>query len=500
MLTNVSRHPRLVRRGAGVLGVLLVLGGLALALRNPEQQEERGVRLYWLIASGLRADPERFALYRWAADGQLPHLAGLIADGTSGYSLPDFPASPETGFASLMSGTHPRCHHVAGVAIDTRDGGLAPAHGGAPATTERAQAPVWQMLAASGRHVALLSLPSVMAPPPADAAPAPPTDGEPPTPMRLVLATSGDRPVQPLGPRDERPAESVAAMGDLDLQARATAYVLDTYHPDVFVQAVDVAPSVPAVAAWPAPAAPPSAELLALYQKVDAILGAAMAHADKQTLFVLSSDRGLDLVNREVRLNRLFVSQGWLVTTAAAAGDLTIDWAKTRVALRGAAHVYINPNGLGGPYERALGPAYEHLRDDVIAAVTALTDSEGGHPLARAVRWEEAPDALALPTEAIGDLVLVATPGYGWSAALSGDGDVIGAPSAPTLASTQDARVAHGLWTPFVIAGPGVRRKHTLAEPVSHVDHLPTVLQLLGVALPVAIEGQVVSEVVLAQP
>ena len=52
-------------------------------------------------------------------------------------------------------------------------------------------------------------------------------------------------------------------------------------------------------------------------------------------------------------------------------------------------HVYINPEGLGGDWQRASGPAYEALRAEVVTALGELRDGDAS-AVDRATGWEEA--------------------------------------------------------------------------------------------------------------
>jgi arylsulfatase A-like enzyme len=62
-----------------------------------------------------------------------------------------------------------------------------------------------------------------------------------------------------------------------------------------------------------------------------------------------------------------------------------------------------------------------------------------------------------------------------------------------------DAAGNPGMWTPFVLFGPGVRPGVALAEPISHVDQMPTLLHLLGVEIPDHVQGRVLTEILAAE-
>ena len=49
----------------------------------------------------------------------------------------------------------------------------------------------------------------------------------------------------------------------------------------------------------------------------------------------------------------------------------------------------------------------------------------------------------------------------------------------------------NSMWTPFIIMGPGVKKQNKLAEPINHLDQLPTILTLMGIPVPKIVEGKV---------
>jgi predicted AlkP superfamily phosphohydrolase/phosphomutase len=236
-------------------------------------------------------------------------------------------------------------------------------------------------------------------------------------------------------------------------------------------------------------------EVLEIYRGLDDILGAAVAAAGDDALIVLSSDHGAIPLDRSVRLNNLFAQRGWLrYSIDETTGEPSIDWGASQVVYLTMTHVYIHPDGLGGDWHRASGERYGALRRDVIAAVQALTDENGVRPVCRVVPWEEAA-TLRLPADRIGDLVLANCPGYGWSEEITADGAIFTVPAETGYKQAALAADAPGLWTPFVIAGPGVKPGTRIAEPIAMVDQLPTILHLLGRPIPEHVQGRVLDEI-----
>ena len=118
----------------------------------------------------------------------------------------------------------------------------------------------------------------------------------------------------------------------------------------------------------------------------------------------------------------------------------------------------MNPEGLGGNWTRGSGPAYEKLRDEVIAALSELADDNGARPLVHAAKWEDAPAYYELPTDRVGDIVLEAAPGYQWQEEVTKDSEMFVRVLPSGYKQGIDPKKNNGMWTPFVIMGPGVKK------------------------------------------
>jgi arylsulfatase A-like enzyme len=236
-------------------------------------------------------------------------------------------------------------------------------------------------------------------------------------------------------------------------------------------------------------------EVLEVYRGVDEILGAGMAAAGEGAVIVLSSDHGAIPLDRSVRLNNLFARRGWLqYSLNPDTGEPIIDWNGSRVVFLTMAHVYIHPDGLGGDWHRASGERYEALREEVVAAIRELEDENGARPACEIVPWEEAA-SLRLPFDRVGDLVLANCPGYGWNEEITSDGAIFTTPPITGYKQAVLAADTPGMWTPFVIAGPGVKAGQRIAEPIAMVDQLPTILHLLKQPIPEHVQGRVIHEI-----
>ena len=295
----------------------------------------------------------------------------------------------------------------------------------------------------------------------------------------------------------------------LDWHQRAAAFLLSDANTDVLIQDTYVPnqmlesrwwmrridPSAPDYAATSkADRARRLEEILGIYQGIDAILGSAMKAAGPDAVFVLSSDHGVLPIKKEVALNNLLAREGLLVFTLdPKSGEPVVDWARSKVAFLKMIGIYIGPAGLAGPWKRGSGPEYEALRKRVTGLVAGLKD--GGAPVVdRIVPWEKAAE-LRLPKDRVPDLILAMNPGYALTEDMDLSGDVLRIPLQSGYKQAVLADGNPGLWTPFVIMGPGVKKGFRIREPLRNPDQEPTLLTLLGVPLPPHIQGRVLTEI-----
>ncbi|MBI5614078.1 alkaline phosphatase family protein [Candidatus Gottesmanbacteria bacterium] len=233
-------------------------------------------------------------------------------------------------------------------------------------------------------------------------------------------------------------------------------------------------------------------EVQDMYIKLDTIIGEIINNTDKNTYIVLSSDHGAVPLNKSVNLNNLFAKQGWLsFTIDPKTGEPIIDWKKTKVIYLKMAHVYINPNGLDGNYARASGPEYEALREQVVTVLRKLQDTDGSKPVVEIVRWEKAKEFMNLDPNRIGDLVIANAPGYGWNEEMSNKLDIFSEPLISGYKQAIKSEGEPGMWTPFIIAGPGIKQNNFLGEkPFSLIHQYPTIMKALGINSPSFVQGK----------
>ena len=233
-------------------------------------------------------------------------------------------------------------------------------------------------------------------------------------------------------------------------------------------------------------------EVQDMYVKLDNIIGQIIKNSGSNTYIVLSSDHGAVPLNRSVNLNNLFAQKGWLkFTINPKTGEPIIDWKNSKVLYLKMAHVYINPKGLDGNYIRASGPEYEKLRNEVMVTLENLKDDNGIKPVVDIVKWEDAQKFMQLDPERIGDLVIANTPGYGWNEEMSNDLKIFTTPIVSGYKQAIKAEDVQGMWTPFIISGPGIKKNNYLGDkPFTLIDQYPTIMKALKVAIPDFVQGK----------
>lgn len=233
-------------------------------------------------------------------------------------------------------------------------------------------------------------------------------------------------------------------------------------------------------------------EVQDMYKKLDEIIGEILTNAGPDTYVVLSSDHGAVPLDRSVNLNNLFAKKGWLkFTLDPKTGEPIIDWKNSKVMYLKMAHVYINPEGLAGDYKRASGTAYEALRDEVTATLKDLADENGNKPLVQIVNWEDAKQFMQLDPDRVGDLVIANAPGFGWNEEMTTDLVVFSKPLITGYKQAILSKDLPGMWTPFIIAGSGIKPNHFLGDRAFELIHeYPTIMKALKLPIPSFVQGK----------
>lgn len=307
-------------------------------------------------------------------------------------------------------------------------------------------------------------------------------------------------------PEDKKVFQDEAAMS-FDWHTKAVDAVLNLFKPDVVIHDI-YTPNQMLTSRWWMGSVDPASntyqqvtqkdrdklwgEVQGMYKELDTIIGQILTKKDPNAFIVLSSDHGAVPLNRYVYLNNLFAKKGWLkFTIDPKTGEPIIDWKHSTVIYLKMAHIYINPNGLDGNYTRASGEAYDRLRSYVIETLKRVQDDNGVNPVVDIVKWEDAKNFLRMDPDRAGDLIVANAPGYGWSEEMSSDLKIFGVPDVRGYKQAIVARDVQGMWTPFIIAGPGIKKNNFLGNtPFSLIDQYPTIMKALGLPIPGFVQGK----------
>ena len=297
-----------------------------------------------------------------------------------------------------------------------------------------------------------------------------------------------------------------------DWHTKATDFLLKEYKPDIYISDI-YSPNQMLTSRWWMGYIDPASfryeditedereklwnEVKGMYKRLDDIIGKILDNADKNTLVVLTSDHGAIPLNKWVSLNNLFAKKGWLkFEINKETGEPIVDWENSKVVYLKMAHVYINPNGLAGNYTRVSDQKYENLRNEVIDALNELEDLETGlKPVIAIAKWENVTNMLDLPKDRVGDLVIANMAGYGWNEEMTEDLKIFDTPLKSGYKQAILDKKNEGMWTPFIVIGPGVKKNYKITEPLEMADVYPTLMTLMGKELPDFVEGEALNEI-----
>lgn len=486
----------------------------------------------------------------WARAGRLPHLAGLMARGAWGTLRSTVPAATFPAWTSLVTGVNPGRHGI----LDFTRRTPGSWHLEFTNRTHRRVPALWNRLEAAGRRVAVLTVPGTYPPEPLDGVMvsgwdsplATGIDGSFVHPRSLwpeIRSTVGRLPFADFqeiatGPgwhetARDRLLDGVARRG------RLATWLLARRRLDALMVVFGESDTVAhhfwrfhdrASPRWEA--SPFAGAIGAVYEAIDAAIGAILAVAGAQSLVAVVSDHGSGGAgDRALHLNRRLAEDGLLGFRAPGRAGLLgvartaalrlvphrLQGAVARRAPRVAGRLEAAHRFAGIAWERTVAYSeeldyhpsvwlnlrgrepegvvaprdYRAVRTDVAATLREWRDDGGRPVLARVLPREEVFDGPAL--EEAPDLLLepALVDGYSPSCRRS-DGP---GPALRRLARSefgggrgQGMNGAHRRDGLFVLAGPGV-------APVGRVpgaeivDALPTLLALAGLPVPDGLDG-----------
>jgi len=240
--------------------------------------------------------------------------------------------------------------------------------------------------------------------------------------------------------------------------------------------------------------------LLKSYQLMDAIVGDAMSAAQKKNAALLVlSDHGFASFRKSVNYNTWLVMNGYMtVKTGVEVKDRNVemlfdhgqfwenvDWSKTRAYAMGLGELYINVKGRESQGVVNPGADYDALKRELKERLVALTDPETlEKPVRRVLAREEI--YKQFDPNMIPDLFITNNDGYrvSWQTSLGGIPKNLLEPNKQVWSGD------HCSVDPEIVKGIFFynRKLATPREPYI-ADVYPTVLELLGVQTPYAVDG-----------
>ncbi len=238
-------------------------------------------------------------------------------------------------------------------------------------------------------------------------------------------------------------------------------------------------------------------EMRKAYERMDTIVGEAMEKMPKDATLIVLSDHGFTSFRRAVNYNRWLVDNGYM-TLKADTGVRTlqdlfddnrllfknVDWSKTRVYGLGLGNLYINLKGREREGIVNPGAEYDAIVKDLKEKLPQIVDpKDGSHPVKAVYTRDEMykgydPDLTA-------DLRVSNTPGYrvSWQTSLGG------VPEALLEDNLKAWSGDHCSLDPSFVPGMFFCNRPIVNEP-NILDMAPSVLGLLGVPVPNALEGR----------
>ena len=240
--------------------------------------------------------------------------------------------------------------------------------------------------------------------------------------------------------------------------------------------------------------------LLHAYEKMDQIVGDAMAAAEKRhgTLIVVS-DHGFASFRKAVNYNTwLVMNQYMTLKSGVTVKDRNVemlfdqgqfwenvDWSRTKAYALGLGEIYLNVKGREAQGIVSPGAEYDALKQELKTKLVAMQHVEdGAYPVRRVVTREEA--YKQFDPNMIPDLFVMNNDGYrvSWQTALGG--------IPKTLIDSNNATWSgdHCSVDPEIVKGIFFTNKKLATTRAPYIaDVYPTVLGLLGVKAPYAVDG-----------
>jgi predicted AlkP superfamily phosphohydrolase/phosphomutase len=240
--------------------------------------------------------------------------------------------------------------------------------------------------------------------------------------------------------------------------------------------------------------------LLRSYQLMDAIVGDAMAAADKKNAaLIVLSDHGFASFRKSVNYNTWLVMNGYMsLKTGVQVKDRNVemlfdsgqfwenvDWSHTRAYAMGLGEMYINVKGRESQGIVNPGPEYDALKAELKSRLVTMTDMETmEHPVRRVLSREEV--YRQFDPNMIPDLFVTNNDGYrvSWQTSLGGIPKNLIEPNKQVWSGD------HCSVDPEIVKGIFFYNRKLATDRAPYIaDVYPTVLGLLDVKAPYELDG-----------
>jgi predicted AlkP superfamily phosphohydrolase/phosphomutase len=240
--------------------------------------------------------------------------------------------------------------------------------------------------------------------------------------------------------------------------------------------------------------------LLRSYQLMDAIVGDAMAAAEKKhAALIVLSDHGFASFRKSVNYNTWLVMNGYMsLKTGVQVKDRNVemlfdsgqfwenvDWSHTRAYAMGLGEMYINVKGRESQGIVNPGPEYDALKSELKSRLVTMTDMETmEHPVRRVLAREEI--YRQFDPNMIPDLFVTNNDGYrvSWQTSLGGIPKNLIEPNKQVWSGD------HCSVDPEIVKGIFFYNRKLATDRAPYIaDVYPTVLGLLSVKAPYELDG-----------
>ncbi|MFQ5352469.1 MAG: alkaline phosphatase family protein, partial [Candidatus Binatia bacterium] len=229
------------------------------------------------------------------------------------------------------------------------------------------------------------------------------------------------------------------------------------------------------------------------YRRMDEIVGKVMSRLGDDDLLLIVSDHGFHSWRRGFNVNSWLVQEGYMVLKGGkrytdAKFLLDVDWSKTKAYALGVGSIYLNVRGREGKGIVTPGRERRQLAGEISAKLKQVVDPATGTRVVREVYLAEDTWSGGRMADAQ-DLQVGLASGYRVSSATP----LGGAPEGLFEDNMKKWSGDHATTYTDITEGILISNRRIKEEEVSIIDLAPTILTRLGVAVPEAYGGKVLT-------